>query len=69
MTYVVWTEVEPEMLHEMKKFAKFKDAERYAFHQRRMLKDYFAITITAGDDFDKRLTILVGPKHREIYGS
>lgn len=69
MTYFVWTEVEPEVLHEKKEFAKLKDAERDAFHQRRMLKDYFVITITAGDDYDKKLTILVGSKHREMYGT
>jgi hypothetical protein len=65
----VWTEVEPEVLYEKRGFAKLKDAERNAFHQRRMLKEFFAITITAGDDFEKQLTILVGSKHREIYGT
>lgn len=57
------------MLYEKRGFAKLKDAERNAFHQRRMLKEFFAITITAGDDFEKQLTILVGSKHREIYGT
>lgn len=69
MTYTVWTEVEPEVLSEKKVFVRLKDAERDAFHQRRVLRDFFVITITAGDDFDKKLSILIGPKHREIYGT
>lgn len=69
MIYFVWTEVEPGILHEENKFAKLKDAERFAFHQRRILKDYFLITITAGADYEKKLTVYVGPKHRELYGT
>jgi len=64
----VWSEVGEAELHEKRMFTKFKDAERHAFHQRRILKDFFLITITAGDDYEKKLTIYVGSKQRELYG-
>jgi len=69
LTYFVWSEVNEAELHEKRMFAKLKDAERYAFHQRRILKDFFLITITAGDDYEKKLTVYVGNKHRELYGT
>ena len=69
MTYFVWSEVEPGVLHEKREFVKLKDAERYAFHQRGILKDFFLITITIGDDAEKQLAIYVGSKHRELYGA
>ena len=67
--YFVWVEINEAELHEKRQFVKLKDAERWAFHERRVLKDFFLITITVGDDYDRQLTIMVGSKHRELYGT
>ena len=65
----MWIEVEPTVLHEIKEFIKLKDAQRFAFHQRRMLKDFYVITITAGSNFERKLELLIGSKYRELHGS
>ena len=67
--YFVWIELNEGELHEKRQFDRLKDAERWAFHERRILKDFFLISITAGDDYGRQLTIMVGSKHREQYGS
>lgn len=67
--FFVWVEINEGELHEKREFVKLKDAERWAFHERRTLKNFFVITITAGDDYERQLTIMVGPKYREAYGS
>lgn len=69
MTYFVHIEIEADVVHEVREFIKLKDAERFAFHQRRIIRDFFTITITSGNDLQRQLSILIGPKHRELYGT
>ena len=67
--FFVWVEINEGELHEKREFVRLKDAERWAFHERRTLKNFFLISITAGDDYGRQLNIMIGPKYRELYGS